>query len=150
MNRQLMELRTERLKLRQGDMELKSAITNISHDLRTPLTAICGYLDLLEQETFPQKSENYLNIIRERTDAMRALTEELFQYSVISLKEEEIKIEKVCVNDILEQSLGYDYQSQNPWEARVEFSYFYEKAAKGYAYQSSVCGGCGKQQGRQL
>lgn len=78
MNRQLMELRTERLKLRQGDMELKSAITNISHDLRTPLTAICGYLDLLEQETFPQKSENYLNIIRERTDAMRALTKELF------------------------------------------------------------------------
>lgn len=109
MNRQLMELRTERLKLRQGDMELKSAITNISHDLRTPLTAICGYLDLLEQETFPQKSENYLNIIRERTDAMRALTEELFQYSVISLKEEELKIEKVCVNDILEQSLAGFY-----------------------------------------
>lgn len=109
MNRQLMELRTERLKLRQGDMELKSAITNISHDLRTPLTAICGYLDLLEQETFPQKSENYLNIIRERTDAMRALTEELFQYSVISLREEELKIEKVCVNDILEQSLAGFY-----------------------------------------
>lgn len=109
MNRQLMELRTERLKLRQGDMELKSAITNISHDLRTPLTAIRGYLDLLEQETFPQKSENYLNIIRERTDAMRALTEELFQYSVISLREEELKIEKVCVNDILEQSLAGFY-----------------------------------------
>ena len=109
MNRQLMELRTERLKLRQGDMELKSAITKISHDLRTPLTAICGYLDLLEQETFPQKSENYLNIIRERTDAMRALTEELFQYSVISLREEELKIEKVCVNDILEQSLAGFY-----------------------------------------
>ena len=109
MNRQLMELRTERLKLRQGDMELKSAITNISHDLRTPLTAICGYLDLLEQETLPQRAENYLNIIRERTDAMRALMEELFQYSVISLKEEELKIEKVCVNDILEQSLAGFY-----------------------------------------
>ena len=50
MNRQLMELRTERLKLKQGDTELKTAITNVSHDLRTPLTAICGYLDLLEQE----------------------------------------------------------------------------------------------------
>ena len=109
MNRQLMELRTECLKLRQGDMELKSAITNISHDLRTPLTAICGYLDLLEQEKFPQRAENYLVIIRERTDAMRALTEELFQYSVISLKEEELKIEKVCVNDILEQSLAGFY-----------------------------------------
>ena len=33
-----------------GDVELKNAVTNISHDLRTPLTAILGYLDLIEQE----------------------------------------------------------------------------------------------------
>ena len=109
MNRQLMDLRGERLRLKQGDTELKGAITNISHDLRTPLTAICGYLDLLEQETLPQKSENYLNIIRERTDAMRTLTEELFQYSVFSLKEEELHLEQICVNDILEQSLAGFY-----------------------------------------
>lgn len=109
MNRQLMDLRGERLRLKQGDTELKGAITNISHDLRTPLTAICGYLDLLEQETLPQESENYLNIIRERTDAMRTLTEELFQYSVFSLKEEELHLEQICVNDILEQSLAGFY-----------------------------------------
>lgn len=109
MNRQLMELRTERLRLKQGDTELKGAITNISHDLRTPLTAICGYLDLLEQETLPQKSKSYLNIIRERTDVMRTLTEELFQYSVFSLKEDELHLEQICVNDILEQSLAGFY-----------------------------------------
>lgn len=109
MNRQLMDLRGERLRLKQGDTELKGAITNISHDLRTPLTAICGYLDLLEQETLPQQSENYLNIIRKRTDAMRTLTEELFQYSVFSLKEEELHLEQICVNDILEQSLAGFY-----------------------------------------
>lgn len=109
MNRQLIDLRGERLRLKQGDTELKGAITNISHDLRTPLTAICGYLDLLEQETLPQQSENYLNIIRERTDAMRTLTEELFQYSVFSLKEEELHLEQICVNDILEQSLAGFY-----------------------------------------
>ena len=109
MNSQLMELRTERLRLKQGDTELKGAITNISHDLRTPLTAICGYLDLLEQETLPQKSKNYLSIIRERTDAMRTLTEELFQYSVFSLKEDELHLKQICVNDILEQSLAGFY-----------------------------------------
>lgn len=108
-NRQLMELRTERLRLKQGDTELKGAITNISHDLRTPLTVICGYLDLLEQETLPQKSKNYLSIIRERTDAMRTLTEELFQYSVFSLKEDELHLKQICVNDILEQSLAGFY-----------------------------------------
>ena len=109
MNSQLMELRTERLRLKQGDTELKGAITNISHDLRTPLTAICGYLDLLEQETLPQKSKNYLSIIRERTDEMRTLTEELFQYSVFSLKEDELHMKQICVNDILEQSLAGFY-----------------------------------------
>ena len=109
MNRQLMELRTERLKLKQGDTELKNAITNVSHDLRTPLTAICGYLDLLEQETLPDRAEKYFEVIRERTNAMRSLTEELFQYSVISLKEDELHVEQVCVNDILEQSLAGFY-----------------------------------------
>lgn len=109
MNRQLMELRTERLKLKQGDTELKTAITNISHDLRTPLTAICGYLDLLEQEELPEKSEKYLAVIRERTNVMRSLTEELFQYSVVALKEDELQMEDVCINDILEQSLAGFY-----------------------------------------
>lgn len=45
-NEQLRKLRKERHKFQQGDLELKNAVTNISHDLRTPLTAICGYLDL--------------------------------------------------------------------------------------------------------
>ena len=48
-NEQLAALRRERLRLQNGDAELKAAVTNMSHDLRTPLTAICGYLDLLEQ-----------------------------------------------------------------------------------------------------
>ena len=47
-NQQLLELRAEKLNLLNGNLELKTEITNISHDLRTPLTAICGYLDLLE------------------------------------------------------------------------------------------------------
>ena len=108
-NNQLRALRKERLKLQHGDMELKGAVTNISHDLRTPLTAICGYLDLLTQEPQSEKSERYLAVIRERTDAMRGLTEELFRYSVIAGTTEELHLEPVCVNDILEQSLAGFY-----------------------------------------
>lgn len=69
-NAQLRGLRKERLRLQNGDAELKTAITNIPHDLRTPLTAICGYLDLLEQENHTENSRRYLAVIRERTDAM--------------------------------------------------------------------------------
>ena len=49
-NEQLRLLRKQRHRYLSGDRELKEAVTGISHDLRTPLTAICGYLDLLEQE----------------------------------------------------------------------------------------------------
>ena len=82
-NDQLRALRKERLRLQNGDAELKTAVTNISHDLRTPLTAICGYLDLLELEPHSEKSKCYLSVVRERTNAMCALTEELFQYCLL-------------------------------------------------------------------
>ena len=104
-NNQLRVLRKERLKLQVGSDELTTAVTNISHDLRTPLTAICGYLDLLEQEPQSEKSGRYLAVIRERTDAMRSLTEELFRYSVITATTDELCMEEVFLNDILEQSL---------------------------------------------
>ena len=108
-NRQLRALRKERLKLQTGNDELTTAVTNISHDLRTPLTAICGYLDLLEQEPQSEKTGRYLAVIRERTDAMRSLTEELFRYSVITATTDELCMEEVFLNDILEQSLAGFY-----------------------------------------
>ena len=108
-NRQMHLLRKERLRLQHGDSELKNAVTNISHDLRTPLTAICGYLDLLMQQPQSEASERYLAVIRERTDAMCGLTEELFRYSVISGTTEKLHFEPICLNDVLEQSLAGFY-----------------------------------------
>ena len=109
LNRQLQALRRERLRLHSGNAELTAAVTNISHDLRTPLTAICGYLDLLEQEVQTGAAARYLAVIRERTDAMRALTEELFRYSVLTATADELHTEPVCLNDVLEQSLAGFY-----------------------------------------
>ena len=108
-NTQLRALRRERLRLQNGDAQLKAAVTNVSHDLRTPLTAICGYLDLLEQEYHSENSRRYLAVIRERTETMRALTEELLQYSVVTSVPDALNREPVSVNDILEQSLADFY-----------------------------------------
>ena len=108
-NNQLRALRKERLKLQNGNTELTDAVTNVSHDLRTPLTAICGYLDLLEQEPQSEKAKRYLAVIRERTDSMRNLTEELFRYSVLTTTADTLQSEPVCLNDILEQSLAGFY-----------------------------------------
>ena len=109
LNRQLQALRRERLRLHSGNAELTAAVTNISHDLRTPLTALCGYLDLLEQEPQTEAAARYLAVIRERTDAMRAMTEELLRYSVLTATADELHTEPVCLNDVLEQSLAGFY-----------------------------------------
>lgn len=103
MNEALREQRKMYLLYHQGDREMKTAITNISHDLRTPLTAINGYLELLKEEEKSDNVNRYLSIIEERTDHMKKLTEEMFEYSVVSsLDEEELKIEDVDLNRMLE------------------------------------------------
>ena len=110
-NRQLRLLRQERQRCQQGDAELKAAVTNISHDLRTPLTAICGYLELLAREDCSDNARRYLDIIRGRTDSLRELTEELFRYSVIVSEEKEPELEAVSLNAALEESIASAYAS---------------------------------------
>ena len=102
--KQLTELRRQRRQYISGDRELKEAVTNISHDLRTPLTAICGYLDLLEAEEMTDNTRRYVEQIANRTEALKALTEELFRYSVIS-SVSDLSYEKVNVGRVLEDTL---------------------------------------------
>lgn len=109
LNGQLEILNEKRHIYEQGDSELKRAITNISHDLRTPLTAICGYLDLLERESDSQEISGYIKIIKNRTEAMKKLTEELFGYSVIMAGESRLEINPLTVNDVLEESIAAFY-----------------------------------------
>ncbi|MDE5582223.1 MAG: HAMP domain-containing histidine kinase [Ruminococcus sp.] len=103
LNEQLKILRHEYIRCRQGDTELKNAVTNISHDLRTPLTAISSYLDLAESS--PENSEKYIKIIRERTESLNRLTDELFRYSVITSPEYDNTAESVVINSVLEESI---------------------------------------------
>ncbi len=112
-NIELRKLRAERHRFEQGDIELKNAVTNISHDLRTPLTAVCGYLDLLEQEEKSENVERYLEIIRNRADLLTELTEELFRYSVIISGESCGEPEAVVINGVLEESIAAFYTTFN-------------------------------------
>lgn len=104
LNKQLKQLREERRKYQSGNLELKNAVTNISHDLRTPLTAIRGYLDLLKKESLSTDTRRYLDIIANRTNALEQLTEELFRYSVIT-NQEHLVYEEVSLNSALEESI---------------------------------------------
>lgn len=110
-NAQLKVLRKQRLRYEQGDLELKNAIANISHDLRTPLTAITGYLDLLEKEQKSQDAERYIGIIKNRTDTLKQLAEDLFRYSVITSPDYESPKERLSVNSILEECIAFHYDA---------------------------------------
>ena len=108
LNEQLSLLRAERQRFQQGDLELKEAVTNISHDLRTPLTVTCGYVELLKGENLPEKAVRYLQIIENRCNVMRQLMEELFRYSIITSAPKE-DMEFLAMNDVLEESLAAYY-----------------------------------------
>ncbi len=82
LNEELRTLRRQRLQYEQGSLALQEAVTNISHDIRTPLTAIRGYLELLAREDNKENIKRYLNIITERCETLSQLTEELFRYTV--------------------------------------------------------------------
>ena len=109
LNVHLRELRRLRLRYKNGDRELKEAVTNVSHDLRTPLTAICGYLELLEREDNSPETQRYLALIAGRAEAMKQLTEELFRYSVILSTAEELTPEPMDMVSVLEESVAGFY-----------------------------------------
>lgn len=104
LNQELRALRQERLRYQQGDKELKEAVVNISHDLRTPLTAISGYLQLLQGQDLPSDTRRYLEQIESRTEFMKRLTEELFRYSVV-VSEENLAREPVDLRRAVEEAL---------------------------------------------
>lgn len=108
-NMQLKVFNNSRQKYEHGDLELKEAITNISHDLRTPLTAIYGYLNLLRDEECSKTARVYLSSIENRTKAMKQLTEELFQYTLTTADTEDMIIETVNLNAVLENIISSYY-----------------------------------------
>lgn len=109
LNSQLRTLRRERLFFQQGNRAVQETITNVSHDLRTPLTAICGYLDLLRQENLPKEALRYLSIIENRTEALKQLTEEFFRCQRAGFTFTESSFENVSLNSALEEILSAHY-----------------------------------------
>ena len=104
LNEELRLLRKERLRYQQGDRELKEAVVNVSHDLRTPLTALSGYVELLKGEALSPAGQRYLSQIEDRAQAMKSMTEELFRYS-LAAEETALTLEPVDLRAAVEEAL---------------------------------------------
>lgn len=109
MDRQLKLLRKAQLDYMQGNRDLKTAVTNISHDLRTPLTAICGYMELLRREVLSDAALHYLDIMENRIDALKSLTEALFDYSVVLTSHSHRNKEPLSLHTLLEETAAAYY-----------------------------------------
>lgn len=87
---------------RRSEDELRQAIANMSHDLRTPLTSISGYIQLLESAELPEeKKKEAIGIIRNRTGRLRTLLNDFFELSVIDLADYELRLEPLPLNRLL-------------------------------------------------
>ena len=105
LNTSLRKIRKLEITYKNGNKELQESITNISHDLRTPLTAIKGYIDLIKKEKSKKKIVEYLKIIENKSEDLVILTEQLYDYSKSLDLKDKLKKEKVCINDILEDTI---------------------------------------------
>lgn len=104
LNSEFKKMRRTYIKYTCGDREFKNSITNISHDIRTPLTAICGYLDMLKNEKMSDDARRYTDIICDRASEMITLTNDFFKYT-LALNTEKSNTESIDIKSVLEDTI---------------------------------------------
>lgn len=102
------ELNNKFEKERQLEQEKNELITNVSHDLRTPLTSIIGYLDLLTRGHYSSQQElqEYLDITYQKSHRLKMLIDELFEYTRLSDQDYKLNKSVMDIGDLLAQIVG--------------------------------------------
>jgi len=97
--------------------DLKQNIANISHDLRTPLTSIKGYIQFLKLDNVSEEDKiEYLNIAEQRTKSLEGLLNDFYELSLVESVDFELNLEKINITNILQEILlgkYSDFTSRN-------------------------------------
>ncbi len=110
LNRLLQKQRTVIQKSIVKEIRFKESIADLSHDIRTPLTSLDGYFQLLQETEDPEKRQKYYTIISSRIAVLRELLEALFAYARLQDENDKLACESLPVNEILSQALLSFYQ----------------------------------------
>lgn len=105
------------------DEELKESIANMSHDLRTPLTSIMGYVELLKDDSIlDEEKKEYLDIIHKRTKRLKKLISEFYDISRLETNEYKFDLEKLDLRALLSESIALYYKDfvENFIEPKIE------------------------------
>ena len=107
--------RAESVVWKKRENEIADIYTNLSHDIRTPLTSLDGYFQLLSESDDKEKNKRYITIIQERIKALRDMLEELFTFTKLENKTYNIKLYKCDLNEIVRETLFSYYEE---WEMK--------------------------------
>lgn len=90
-------------------------ITNVSHDLKTPITSIINYIELLSKiDDLPEEAKDYISVVAKKSERLKNLTQDLFDISKVQSGNEAVVLEKINVALLINQSLGEnDREIQN-------------------------------------
>ena len=91
------EIKSERMKV--------DLITNLSHDLKTPITALITYIDLLKTEKDEKKRKEYLDILDKRSDRLKLLVEDLFEVTKATTGNIKVDMVKMDISNLVKQVL---------------------------------------------
>lgn len=93
---------------RQLEISRMDLITSVSHDLRTPLTSIIGYLDLLKKQAFQDEQEEarYINNAFNKTQQLKKLIDDLFEYTRLSHGDVQLNLQEVDFHSLIEQMVS--------------------------------------------
>ena len=92
------QMKAERMKIQ--------LVTNVSHDLKTPLTSIIGYVDLLSKEALEEPAREYVTVLAEKSDRLKHIVSDLFDLAKSTTGNIQIDLEDLDLKRLIEQTLG--------------------------------------------
>lgn len=94
----------DKIKMERTKVEL---VTNVSHDLKTPLTSIISYIDLLDHETtIPPEAKNYVKILMAKADRLKQIVNEVFELAMTTSGEIQVKHDVLSLNKLIIQTVA--------------------------------------------
>lgn len=120
-NRALGEIRQEKNEFRRQEKEFKRQIENISHDLRTPLTSILGYLKLMDTESMPVDERENLDTVRRKAEALSRLVGQFYDYSRVTSGDYRPELEEMDLCRLLRETVLDSWKEIE--EKHLEFSF---------------------------